>query len=495
MKCMAVTMTLALLCEGLYIHADAEDAPRPDAVQRHIQQLQHADPEVRRAAADALRNLADARAVEPLIACLRDESRDVRIGAAQALESLGYKPATEAARIGFLLAKEDWDQLLEVGPAAVEPLAAFLKNDVVPEVQAAGAVALTKLGTSVEPPKGFDASAAMRTAAILRDRGETKLALRYLQFVVDTHADTEYFDGCKLFASAYMQMLTMCADDPEKTKELHDILLSKRPNERFLFDIISGDFGETHPEIYSRLADKVKHAAQFIPLYEKIIWNYPDSWYGVMGSCDTDNYAYSAIQAIAERVADRSLAIATLRKVTKSDLPEDIRGVPHLNCAKVYLEVKDYVSAAGALKVLLQEHKDLGHPLTPVGDTIEYDLEEMLWTIPIAADGPAPPVPLTPGAPNAPGKACSDDSRKFTWSPVKGAYRYAVYVSKKPYGEENLVYTNRRVPGDASSCPFPSGEEGAELGPGEYRWNMRAFVRSRPTGYSNHLYFRIEAGG
>ncbi len=47
---------------------------------------------VREGAAEALGNIGDVRAVEPLVAALKDEYRDVREVAAEALDKIGWKP-------------------------------------------------------------------------------------------------------------------------------------------------------------------------------------------------------------------------------------------------------------------------------------------------------------------------------------------------------------------------------------------------------------------
>ena len=55
------------------------------AVEPLIACLKDQDKDIRAIAADALGELEDARAVEPLIACLKDQNSDVRYSAADAL--------------------------------------------------------------------------------------------------------------------------------------------------------------------------------------------------------------------------------------------------------------------------------------------------------------------------------------------------------------------------------------------------------------------------
>lgn len=84
--------------------------------------------EVRRDAAVVLGHSGYRRAVDPLVACLKDKHREVRIAAAWALGRLGYKPKTEEARIAFLAAKREREQLAQEA-AAVELLIACLKDE------------------------------------------------------------------------------------------------------------------------------------------------------------------------------------------------------------------------------------------------------------------------------------------------------------------------------------------------------------------------------
>jgi HEAT repeat protein len=62
-----------------------------DDVDRWIQDLSDTSPSVRDAAAGALKELNDTRAVGPLIQALKDEYPGVRGNAARALKSLGWQ--------------------------------------------------------------------------------------------------------------------------------------------------------------------------------------------------------------------------------------------------------------------------------------------------------------------------------------------------------------------------------------------------------------------
>jgi len=147
-----------------------------------------ADPErgIRLAAIDALGSIGGSRAVEPLIAALKDGSWGIRQRAAKALGKTGdtraaaplaaamrdgksavYRAAAEAlARIGlpddpellawYLVAAAEWEQVVCLGEAGIEPLVTALGQG---EIEAARA--LGKTG---------DTRAAAPLTAALRDR-------------------------------------------------------------------------------------------------------------------------------------------------------------------------------------------------------------------------------------------------------------------------------------------------------------------------------------
>jgi len=77
---------------------------------------------VREGAAIALAEISDSRAVGPLLLMLTDPDMGVRQAAVWTLERLGWQPAEESQRALAAIAHDDWDQVRELGAAAVEPL-------------------------------------------------------------------------------------------------------------------------------------------------------------------------------------------------------------------------------------------------------------------------------------------------------------------------------------------------------------------------------------
>jgi len=121
-----------------------------------IKALKDSDRWIRRAAAEALGGIGDARAVEPLIQALKDRDVDVRKAAANALgkfgkpavrpliralkdmdvrkaaagvlQKLGWQPDSTATKVSYLIALEEWDELVKLGEPAVESLIEALKD-------------------------------------------------------------------------------------------------------------------------------------------------------------------------------------------------------------------------------------------------------------------------------------------------------------------------------------------------------------------------------
>ena len=103
---------------------------------------------VRGAASQALVRIG-AHAVEPLVAALKDSDSDVRVAAAQGLAGIGLPPdlRTQAWHAVIL---GDWERAIALGSVAVEPFFAALR-DSDEDVRKAAAQGLAGIGLSPDP--------------------------------------------------------------------------------------------------------------------------------------------------------------------------------------------------------------------------------------------------------------------------------------------------------------------------------------------------------
>jgi HEAT repeat protein len=123
---------------------------------------------VRKAAAWALVKIG-APAVEPLIAALKDGDKGVRRAAAEVLDELKWQPGCDEAGAYYWTTKRQWNECVKIGAPAVEPLSAALK-DWDADVRRAAAWALGQIGDAraVEPLSVAlrDADKNVREAAV-----------------------------------------------------------------------------------------------------------------------------------------------------------------------------------------------------------------------------------------------------------------------------------------------------------------------------------------
>ncbi|MHC4579379.1 MAG: HEAT repeat domain-containing protein [Planctomycetota bacterium] len=107
-----------------------------------LEALQDPAERVRTRAAGALGRLKNRRAVPALVAALRDRAAAVRRGAGHALVRLRWKPATAEQQAVHLVALQEWEEAGALGQAAVEPLFRVLADE---ETRAGAMKALARL--------------------------------------------------------------------------------------------------------------------------------------------------------------------------------------------------------------------------------------------------------------------------------------------------------------------------------------------------------------
>jgi len=95
-----------------------------------IKALRNKKADIRSKAAQALGEIGDARAMEPLLSSLRDGDRNMRWQAGEALEELGWVPKNEVERITSLVAMRRWDELVNAQEPFIRALlTAYEKAD------------------------------------------------------------------------------------------------------------------------------------------------------------------------------------------------------------------------------------------------------------------------------------------------------------------------------------------------------------------------------
>jgi HEAT repeat protein len=122
------------------------------AVDPLITALSDVDVDVRQPVVHVLAQLGDPRSIQPLIESLHDSNIYVRKDAAEALDRLGWRPAADRNGAWYWIARQEWDQCIQVGTPALGPLIAVL-GDVDHRVRDRAVEALIQLGDAraVEP--------------------------------------------------------------------------------------------------------------------------------------------------------------------------------------------------------------------------------------------------------------------------------------------------------------------------------------------------------
>ena len=124
------------------------------------------------------------------------------------------------------------------------------------------------------------------------------------------------------------------------------------------------------------------------------------------------------------------------------------------------------------------------------GNYLFWDLWYNVFAFGSALAAPAKPKTLGPGSLDAAqAEIVTSTGPTLTWEAVAGAQLYEIYVSREPYGAENLVYENLYVAGALASFGLPAGTLVSGV---RYRWNMAATNLAGTSDFSDRRYFRVE---
>jgi HEAT repeat protein len=106
--------------------------------------------EIQWAVVIALGEIGSPAAIPDLVLSLKNPNRYVRYGAALSLENLGWKPPGVSDRIAFLIALQDWESVKKYGTAAFGPLADIF-TDTDPDTRATVVALMGEVGGR-DPP-------------------------------------------------------------------------------------------------------------------------------------------------------------------------------------------------------------------------------------------------------------------------------------------------------------------------------------------------------
>jgi hypothetical protein len=108
-----------------------------------------------------------------------------------------------------------------------------------------------------------------------------------------------------------------------------------------------------------------------------------------------------------------------------------------------------------------------------------------------------PPSIVFPGSRSEPGDIINTLTPTFIWKEDFKADYYALFISKYPYGEANLIFNSKTDYGPINASPFKLPDGYLHNGT-KYRWNMQAHSISGWSKYSIPFNFQasiISNGG
>jgi HEAT repeat protein len=165
---------------------------------------------------------------QPLIAALKDRKEDVRAQASEALDGLGWQPDMGEAGAAYWIGKRQWDECVEIGTPAVEPLIAVLVHSDW-EVRRSAAEALGKIS---------DPRAVEPLIAALKDRKE---------------------DVCKIAGKALVEIGTPAVEPLITALEDNDKDVRKAVARALIEMYLSGKLDDEHKRSILTESDTITH--------------------------------------------------------------------------------------------------------------------------------------------------------------------------------------------------------------------------------------------
>ena len=98
-----------------------------------------------------------------------------------------------------------------------------------------------------------------------------------------------------------------------------------------------------------------------------------------------------------------------------------------------------------------------------------------------------PPDIISPGTASEPGEQINTLTPIFKWNPAPNAERYGLFISKSPYGAENIIFREEHLTGTSYTLPIGFLNDGVK-----YRWNMQAYNSAGWGNISDRLYFDVK---
>ncbi|HLC67242.1 MAG TPA: fibronectin type III domain-containing protein [Candidatus Nanoarchaeia archaeon] len=222
---------------------------------------------------------------------------------------------------------------------------------------------------------------------------------------------------------------------------------------------------------------------------------------------NTYQYAVTAVNAIGESLLSNTVEATLQSTASTPGIPQNLAatagdgsidltwnepsngGSPIIQYAVYYgqnLASRALVSSRSFSQTGLTNGISYSYRVAAINAIGEGDKSATVSAVPQAAGQSIPAIPtgMAPGESTAPGMKVGL-TPALTWNAVPGASRYQVYVSKSPYGGENIIYDNTQL--IMPSVTLPALAAGTQ-----YRWDVGACNSAGCSVQSEDRYFFTE---